>query len=491
MRKARTNSAPESQRSLFGEILDWMLAPLLFVWPLSIAVTHYFATNVADYPYDQALREQVLAIARQVRFERGEAQISLSVAARALLRADEIDSVYFHLLTRDGRRVAGDSELPLPRDLIRLAGLESGEVWFRDDESRGQDLRVAYTRIAAPDGTAWALVEVGETLDKRRQLSNKIIASVILPQFVIIPLAVVLVWFGLSQGLRPLTRLRERIEARREADLSPITAGRIPEELQPLTDAFNSMLARMQHNMDVQQRFISDAAHQMRTPLAGLKTQAQLAMRESDPDSLRFALEQISASADRATHLVKQLLALARAEAGEQVEQPLAPIDLDALLRDVVAHWVSRALARRIDLGFESVGEAWVLGNALLLREMVNNLLDNALRYTPEGGHVTARVRQQGDFALLEVEDNGIGLSEEDALKVFDRFYRVEGTGVDGSGLGLAIVREIAELHHAGATLRPRMGEGQNNSHGVVAGVLFPRYRRTEHVEGVERAIEE
>ena len=250
------------------------------------------------------------------------------------MRADEIDSVYFHLLNRDGRRVAGDSELPLPRDWTRLVGLESGEVWFRDDESRGQDLRVAYTRIAASDGTAWALVEVGETLDKRRQLSNKIIASVILPQFVIIPLAVVLVWFGLSQGLRPLTRLRERIEARREADLSPITAGRIPEELQPLTDAFNSMLARMQHNMDVQRRFISDAAHQMRTPLAGLKTQAQLAMRESDPDSLRFALEQISASADRATHLVKQLLALARAEAGEQVEQPLAPIELDALLRD-------------------------------------------------------------------------------------------------------------------------------------------------------------
>lgn len=147
-----------------------MLAPLLFVWPLSIAVTHYFATNVADYPYDQALREQVLAIARQVRFERGEAQISLSVAARALLRADEIDSVYFHLLNRDGRRVTGDSELPLPRDLTRLVGLESGEVWFRDDESRGQDLRVAYTRIAAPDGAAWALVEVGETLDKRRQL---------------------------------------------------------------------------------------------------------------------------------------------------------------------------------------------------------------------------------------------------------------------------------------------------------------------------------
>ena len=301
----------------------------------------------------------------------------------------------------------------------------------------------------------------------------------------------VLVWFGLSQGLRPLTRLRERIEARREADLSPITVGRIPEELQPLTDAFNSMLARMQHNMDVQRRFISDAAHQMRTPLAGLKTQAQLAMRESDPDSLRFALEQISGSADRATHLVKQLLSLARAEASEHVERPLLPIDLDALMRDVVSSWVSRALARRIDLGLESAGEVWILGDAVLLREMINNLLDNALRYTPQEGHVTARVRQQSDFALLEVEDNGIGLSEEDAHKVFERFYRVEGTGVDGCGLGLAIVREIAELHHAVATLRPRTSGGQSSAPGALASVLFPIFRRTGGVDRTERAGKE
>ena len=462
-----------------------MLAPLLFIWPLSIAVTHYFSTSVADFPYDQALREQVLAIARQVHFVNGEPRVSLSDSARALLRADEIDSVFFHVLDVSGRRVAGDVELPLPGDRQQMIGQEAGEVGYRNEEYRGQDLRVAFSVVASPDGRGRALIEVGETLDKRQQLSNKIIASVILPQFVIIPLAVVLVWFGLSRGLRPLTRLRERIEKRREGDLSPIASGRVPEELQPLADAFNSMLARMQHNMDVQRRFVADAAHQMRTPLTGLKTQAQLAARESDPEALRFALEQISGSADRASHLVNQLLALARAEASEHVEQPLVPVDLEQVLREAVSLWVPNAMRRKIDLGFEAEGAVSVLGNAFLLREMINNLLDNALRYSQDGGQVTARVLAQGDFALLEIEDSGIGISEEDAYKVFERFYRVEGTGVDGSGLGLAIVREIAELHHAAATLRPRPRDERGcRVQGSVARVIFPVMRREEAVVG-------
>ena len=475
LKKLRKKPGSENQRSLFGEILDWMLAPLLFVWPLSIAVTHYFSTSVANYPYDQALREQVLAIARQVQFVQGAPQLHLSGAARALLRADEVDSVYFHVLDSAGRRVIGDNELPLPKQVSVHAEYEPGEVYFRNDDYRGQDLRVAFTVLGFTEGgsAGWALVEVGETLDKRQLLSNKIIASVILPQFVIIPLAVVLVWFGLSQGLRPLTRLRERIETRREADLSPIAAGRVPEELQPLTDAFNSMLARMQHNMEVQQRFIADAAHQMRTPLAGLKTQAQLAMREDDPQQLHYALEQISGSADRASRLVHQLLSMARAEASEHSEQPLAPINLDALLRDVVTSWVPRAMSRQIDLGFESVGAVFILGNAFLLREMINNLLDNALRYSDDGGRVTARALPQGDFVLLEIEDSGIGITEEESHRVFERFYRVEGTGVDGSGLGLAIVREIAELHRAAASLRPRQPEVSGvKASGAVARVV-------------------
>jgi len=479
LKSLRKKPTPDTQRSLFGEILDWMLAPLLFVWPISIAVTHYFATTVANYPYDQSLREHVTAISRQIRFADGVPQLNISSTTRAFLRADEIDSVYFHVIGQAGEVVSGDEELPLPPAVDATLRLETGEVYFRDDEFKGQDLRVAYMYVGELDAPRdqWLLVEVGETLEKRSQLSNKIIASVILPQFVIIPLAVVLVWFGLSQGLRPLARLRERIETRREADLSPIAASRVPEELQPLTEAFNSMLGRMQHNMDAQRRFISDAAHQMRTPLTGLKMQAQLAMRENDPGQLRYALQNISSSVDRASHLVNQLLSLARAEASEHSETALIPVDLEKLLHEIVETWVVRALDRRIDLGYEPTEPVFVLGNAFLLREMINNLLDNALRYTPDEGRVTARVVAQGDFVLLEIEDSGIGISEDDAHKVFDRFYRADGTGVEGSGLGLAIVREIAELHRAAASLRPHaLDEKGLRTPGSVARVVFPTY---------------
>lgn len=480
MKSLRKNASTDGQRSLFGEILDWMLAPLLFVWPISIAVTHYFANSVASFPYDQALREHVTAISRQIKFIEGRPQITLSGSARALLRSDEIDSVYFHVLGPTDRLIAGDKELPALKANEAPAHSEPGEVYFRDDDYNGQDLRIAYMYMAEPNMARerWILVEVGETMEKRSQLSNKIIASVILPQFVIIPLAVVLVWFGLSQGLRPLTRLRERIEARREADLSPIAARRVPEELRPLTEAFNAMLARMHHNMEVQRRFIADAAHQMRTPLTGLKTQAQQAMRESDPEQLRHALMQIATSVDRASHLVNQLLALARAEASEHSQQALVPLDLDQLLHEIVETWVVQALGRHIDLGYEPAGPVSILGNAFLLREMINNLIDNALRYTPEEGCVTCRVVAQGDFAMLEIEDSGIGISDEEAQLVFDRFYRVDGTGVEGSGLGLAIVREIAELHSAAASLRPNPQILEHGStSGSIARVVFPIYR--------------
>ncbi|MCP5268361.1 MAG: sensor histidine kinase N-terminal domain-containing protein [Zoogloeaceae bacterium] len=450
-----------------------MLAPLLFVWPLSIAATHYFASSVATYPYDQALRENVNALARQVKFVSGKPVINLPSSVRAMLRADEIDHIYFHVVNRKGFKLAGDTELRVASNLEYQSD-ELGEIYYREAEINGQDLRVAYTYVGDPSipRERWLLIEVAETLEKRAELSNKIIASVILPQFVIIPLAVVLVWFGLSQGLQPLTRLRERIEARAENDMSPIRTRRVPEELQPLIDAFNAMLERMRGNLDAQQRFIADAAHQLRTPLTGLKTQAQLAMRESDPEELKNSLRQIATGVDRAAHLVNQLLTLARAEASSEGQHTLTPLNPDLLVRELVEEWVIQALDRQIDLGYEPAPAAEILGNALLLRELISNLIDNAMRYTPAGGSVTCRAVVHGDFVTLEVEDSGIGISEEQAALVFERFYRVDGTGVDGSGLGLAIVREIAELHHANASLRPN-----TNGCGAIARVVFPRYR--------------
>lgn len=450
-----------------------MLAPLLFVWPLSIAVTHYFASNVASFPYDQALREHVMAVARQVKIVGGKPVINLPGSARAFLRADETDNVYFHVVSRDGKFLVGDRELPLPESLDDDPD-DPGEIYFREADYKGQDLRIAYTYLsdARLPKDKWILVEVGETLEKRTQLSNKIVASVILPQFVIIPLAVILVWFGLSRGLRPLTRLRQTIETREPADLSPIATHRVPEELEPLVEAFNAMLDRMKRNVDAQQRFVADAAHQMRTPLTGLKTQAQFAMRETDPEALRHALRQIATGVDRAGRLINQLLTLARTEAGEAAQQDKEPIDMALLLRETVEDWVMRAVERNIDLGFEGGVPAMVLGNAFLLREMLKNLIDNALRYTPPGGHVTCRALVHGDFVIVEIEDSGIGISEEHAELVFERFYRVDDATTEGSGLGLAIVREIANQYGASASLHPNA-----NGKGAVARVVFPIWR--------------
>lgn len=462
-------SASETERSLFGEILDWMLAPLLFVWPLSIAFTHYFANNVANYPYDQALREHVAAIARQVKLVGGKPVLTLPASTRALLRADETDSVYFHVVTQDGKLLAGDKDLPVPTEFPEDAAL-SGDIYLRDADFNGQDLRMAYTLLAdaqLPRGR-WIVVEVAETTEKRTQLANKIVASVILPQFVIIPLAVMLVWFGLSRGLRPLTRLRQTIETREPADLSPIATRRVPEELEPLVEAFNAMLERMKKNVEAQQRFVADAAHQMRTPLTGLKTQAQFAMRESDPEALRHALRQIATGVDRAGRLVNQLLTLARTEGGEAAQQRHEPLDLSQLVREVVEDWVMVAIEKGIDLGYESPGAAMIAGNSFLLHELVKNLIDNALRYTPAGGHVTCRIIASPETVVFEVEDDGIGISEEQAELVFERFYRVDDAATEGSGLGLAIVQEIAMQHGSKASLRPN-----SRGRGAVARVVF------------------
>jgi len=461
--------ASETERSLFGEILDWMLAPLLFVWPLSIAFTHYFANNVANYPYDQALREHVTAIARQVKLVNGKPLLSLPASARAMLRADETDSVYFHVLSGDGKLLAGDKDLPSsasPSD----DSIVPGEVYMRDADFKGQDLRLAYTYLAEPQmaRSQWIVIEVGETTEKRSQLANKIVASVILPQFIIIPLAVMLVWFGLSRGLRPLTRLRQTIEAREPDDLSPIATRRVPEELEPLVEAFNEMIERVQRSVSAQQRFVADAAHQMRTPLTGLKTQAQFAIRETDPEALRHALRQIATGVDRAGRLINQLLTLARTEGGEAAQQKHEPLDLAQLIREVVTDWVPVAIEKNIDLGFESDKAAMIVGNAFLLRELAKNLLDNALRYTPSGGHVTCRIIVNQATVLLEVEDNGVGISEEQAELVFERFYRVDDATTEGSGLGLAIVQEIAMQHDSRASLRPNP-----HGHGAVARVAF------------------
>jgi two-component system sensor histidine kinase TctE len=445
------------QHSLFGEILDWMLAPLLLLWPMSIAITYLVAKSIANQPFDHALEDSVTVLAQQVKEVDGKVVARLPGTARDILRADDVDSVYFQISGARGEIVDGDRDLPLPNadDAER-----SGRVHFRTETLHGTPIRIAYAWVNlqplldATQEPRLALVQVAETLDKRAQLANEIIKGVILPQFIILPVILALVWFALSRGLSPLAQLQERIRARPPDDLSPIDSRQVPEEISPLVGSLNDMLARLAHTIDVQKRFIADAAHQMKTPLAGMRMQSELALRQVDPNEIHRSLEQLATSSESATRLVNQLLALARAENQPHAGQTLEPLDLAALARDVVQDWVQASFAHEIDLGYEVIGDPPEIdGSAMMLRELLSNLIDNALRYTPAGGSVTVRVRGtnigHGSQALLEVEDTGPGIAPSERHRVFERFYRILGSSAPGSGLGLAIVREIAQQHGA------------------------------------------
>jgi len=461
---APPNPEPEEsiQHSLFGEILDWMLAPLLLLWPMSIAITYLVAKSIANQPFDHALEDRVTVLAQQVREVDGAIASVLPGSARDILRADDVDSVYFQVLDAHGRHVDGDRELPRPRE---EEADKDGAVHFRGDAVHGTPVRVAYLYVnldplhqadAAVHADAppprKALVQVAETLDKRALLANEIIKGVILPQFIILPVILALVWFALSRGLSPLAELQERIRARPSDDLSPIDSRQVPEEISPLVGSLNDMLGRLAQTIDMQKRFIADAAHQMKTPLAGMRMQSELALRQVDPGEIHRSLEQLAKSSESATRLVNQLLALARAENQPHAGLAFEEIELGALARSVVQDWVQASFAHGIDLGYEPHdAPVRIAGNAMMLRELLSNLIDNALRYTPAGGSVTVRVLRDGDHALLEVEDTGPGIAPAERAHVFERFYRIleASASVTGSGLGLAIVREIAGQHNA------------------------------------------
>ncbi len=271
----------------------------------------------------------------------------------------------------------------------------------------------------------------------------------------------------------------QRVE--RRDDLSPVEAQRAPPEIEPLVTSFNDLLARLEQNMALQKRFIADAAHQMKTPLAGLRTQAEFALRHPAPPDVQRSLEQIATSSEQAARLVTQLLALARAE-NRASGLTFEPVEIATLARRAVRDWVQAALAKRMDLGYEGPPDPPddrpldVDGNPVMLREMLGNLIDNAIRYTPEGGRITVRVRAEPAARLvhLEVEDTGPGIPAAERERVVERFYRILGREGDGSGLGLAIVREIATQHGGTLTLDDHVYQHAPRLAGTLVRISLP-----------------
>ena len=464
------------RRSLFGEILDWMLTPLLLLWPISLALTWLVAQNIAGKPFDRALEYNVQALAKLVVVKNNKVQFNLTGPAREILRADDTDQVYYQVLGTRGEYLGGEHDLPLPPDEDR--GNED-EVRLREDKIQGEDVRVAYTWIRVDvKGAAPVLVQVAETLEKRKTLATEIVKGTMVPQFVTLPLAVLLVWLALVRGIKPLAQLEKRIRARKPDDMSPLDDTAVPEEVAPLVSSINDLLSRLKVSLTTQKRFLADAAHQLKTPLAGLRMQADLAQRETDADELKKSLKHIGRASIRATHTVNQLLALARAETtGRSLAKHR--IDLVNIAREAMADSVPRALEKKIDLGYDgpAAGQqpTQLEGNATLLKEMVRNLLDNAIAYTPENGQVTLRLLTDhfSGVLVLLVEDSGPGIPESERELVFQPFYRALGTNVDGSGLGLAIVLEIANQHDATITIEDAELSGHPHSPGMRIAIRF------------------
>ncbi|MFM8768843.1 MAG: sensor histidine kinase [Rubrivivax sp.] len=480
---------PKEQRSLFGEILDWMLAPLLLLWPMSLGLTGLVAQEIANRPYDRELGESARLLSRQVQIApsrlRGDTpRVSVqAVRALDLLRFDDTDKVYFQVLGVRGEFLAGDRDLPVPE----RPHPQPGEIQFRSDRMFDEPVRVATLMLPVPgqNDTRGVLVQYAETLGKRSQLATEIIKGVILPQFVILPLAVLLVWLALARGIKPLNELQQRIRQRDSGDLSPIDGREAPEEVAPLVASINDLLQRLDRSIAMQKHFLADAAHQLKTPLAGLRMQAELAVREidagqRDPLALKAALNQISVSSQRAAHSVNQLLAMARAEDQQQALR-VKQVDLAEIVQEAMLDLFAKAQDKGIDIGYEGADPgpaSAMVGQPVLLGELVRNLLDNALQYTPAGGSVTARVLPDpfGQVLVLQVEDSGPGIPEAERELVFQPFYRALGTGVDGTGLGLAIVQEIVKGHDAEISVtaaHPRPvtpGQGQ----GALFTVRFP-----------------
>lgn len=445
------------QRSLFGEILDWMLTPLLLLWPVSLVLTWLVAQNIAGKPFDRNLEYNAAALAQQISVHNGRAQFVLPLSARVLLHADDADAMHYQVLGTHGEFLSGERWLPTPSAEEKVV---TGEIKLRDAEYQGETVKVAYIWVKLDNDDAHpALVQVAESLDKRSQLATEIVKGVMLPQFVILPLAVLLVWLALVQAIKPLNRLEERIRARDPDDLSPLDAEAVPMEVAPLVASVNDLLTRLKDSIATQKRFLADAAHQLKTPLAGLRMQADLAQREgASAEDLKQSLRQIGRSSIRATHTVNQLLALARAEShGTAMAQQ--PCDLARLTLEVTRDCAPRAIDKEIDVGYEGIDPdtpgGTVLGNPTLLKEMVRNLVDNAINYTPSSaerpGVITTRVLLDpfSKVLAIQVEDSGPGIPVAERELVFQPFYRALGTEADGSGLGLPIVAEIARQHNA------------------------------------------
>jgi two-component system sensor histidine kinase TctE len=469
--------------SLRGQLLRWLLVPLLALVALDAVSVYRNALDAADVAYDRSLLASTRALAERVSVEDGKVVADVPYVALDSFETDTLGRIYYKVTGIRGETVSGYGDLPpVPANVPRSEAYPA-LVRFYHASYNGQPVRIAALLQPVYDDSmrGIALIQVGETLEARRGLSNQILFDTLAWQALLLAAVALLVWFAVRLVLQPLMRLKIAVETRSLNDSSDVDPTLVHKEVRPLVAAMNSSRARLHILISSQRRFIADASHQLRTPLTVLKTQAELALREcdrpnTDPEASKAALREIvhsiAATTDSTVNLANRLLTLARIENGGSTDAN-APVSLRDIARQVGLEMAMAAVAKNIDLSLEAEHECIVSGQALLLHEMIANLADNALRYTPAGGTVALRVLEGADGVTLEVEDSGQGIAAAERERVFAPFYRAASTlerNPGGAGLGLAIVRDIATLHGASIAL-----DNAATGQGLKVRVNFPR----------------
>jgi two-component system sensor histidine kinase TctE len=454
--------------SLRAQLMRWVLIPLGALCIVGVFLARFTVQRSINAAYDRSLHAATLEISEHLRMMGDRPAVDLPPVALEMLDTIDQDRIFYSVAyrTSDGQEVfmTGYDDLPRP------AAAPPGKAIFYDAIYRGERIRVAALSTSMPASPPVVVVtQVAETVGGRQGLIQNILVQALGQQLFLVLLGAAIVWMGVKRGLGPLQKLSGEVARRTATDLAPLTFDHAPEEVSPLISAIDQLMARVRDAIAVQRRFIADASHQLRTPLAVLRTQAESALREEEPSAVRQLLAQLRDHSQATSHLASQLLSLARAEPLAELSEKAEVVDLAMVAREACAALVPEALARRADLGFEEEGPALIRARPLLIRELIANLVDNALRYAPAATVTVRAAHPSPTRVLLVVEDDGPGIPEDERSRVFERFYRIRGTRGDGAGLGLAIVHEIASSH--GATVDLSDGPGGK---GLRVEVRFP-----------------
>lgn len=436
-------------QSLRKKLLLTLVPPLLLLIFVASSILFRFAVVEQRDAFDDALYDSAHSIYQLLtKSETSIEKFSLPKIEKQFILNDKSDVIFYNIVDTQGNILNGEKNLSLKPEITH----QKTNPNFTDGIINNLPVRIVSTlvKIEKNGEEIPVYIQVAETLNKREALAGQVLIDIIVPQLLLVLFTISIIWFGVERGLEPLFELQAAVSERSYLNLTPINIPNVPTEVMILVNSLNTLMRQLDGVLSAQNRFIADAAHQLRTPLAGAQAQLELALLEEDPEQRKYLLNRVNESMDRLTHTISQLLSLARNQQDALHKAEMAPVDLSEIAQRVTTDMVPTAIKKAIDLGFEgSEQPTIILGDRKRLKEMLYNLIDNALLYTPAHGKVTVNVRHEAGEIVLSVEDNGPGIPKSEHEKVFERFHRVMGSGQEGSGLGLSIVMEIAQSHQA------------------------------------------